>query len=84
LTEEPEDGLMHWMSCCCNIHGSFIVLIALNFSLFAVESRKSMPISLAIPLWPSVLLNMYWREKCVGQVMKINMYFMPIALSLKF
>jgi hypothetical protein len=38
LTEEAEDGLMHWMSCCYNIHGSFIMLIALNFSAFAVES----------------------------------------------
>jgi hypothetical protein len=38
LTEEPEDGLMHWMSCWYNIDGSFIMLIALNFSVFAVES----------------------------------------------
>jgi len=38
LTEEPEDGLKHWMSCSYNIHGSFIMLFALNFSVFAVES----------------------------------------------
>ena len=38
LTEEPEDGLTHWVSCPCNIHDSFIMPIALNFSVFAVES----------------------------------------------
>jgi hypothetical protein len=38
LAEKPEDCIMHWMSCCYNIHGSFIILIALNFSLFALES----------------------------------------------
>jgi hypothetical protein len=72
LTEQPEDRLMYWMSCCCRLHGRFVLLIALNFFVFAVESCKSMPLSFAICLWPSVMLNIYWSEKCFGEVMKKN------------